>query len=226
MNEPRTQELEGYDLSLSDEDLAAKAIEFLKISQRRRSVRAFSKRPVPRDVIELCISVAGAAPSGANQQPWHFAAVSSSSVKREIRVAAESEEAEFYQNRAPQAWLDALAPIGTDQHKPFLETAPWLIAVFAETYGIDAEDDQSTRKHYYVNESVGIACGGLIGALNYCGLATLTHTPSPMRFLNSILGRPQNEKPYLLLVVGFPATSCRVPVLEKKTLPQIASFFE
>lgn len=222
MNEPTQELLTGYDLDLTERELARRATEFLSLSRRRRSVRKFSEREVPRNVIELCLLAAGSAPSGANQQPWHFAAVSCPEVKRRIRLAAEEEEREFYTRRAPPAWLEALAPIGTDAHKPFLERAPWLIAIFAESFGEGT--DGAPVKHYYVNESVGIATGMLISALNYCGLATLTHTPSPMGFLNEILDRPKREKPYLLLVVGFPAADCRVPKLEKRSLEALASF--
>jgi nitroreductase len=190
--------------------------------RRRRTVREFSDRPVPRSVIEACLRTAGTAPSGANQQPWHFVAVSDPAVKSHIRQAAEAEEREFYERRASQEWLDALAPLGTDAHKPFLEIAPYLIAIFAQTYGMGA--DGGKIKHYYVTESVGIATGLLIAALHHAGLATLTHTPSPMGFLNEILGRPANERPFLLLVVGYPAENAQVPAITKKALEEIATF--
>ncbi|MEZ4494907.1 MAG: nitroreductase family protein [Dehalococcoidia bacterium] len=190
--------------------------------QQRRTVRDFSRRPVERAVIEQCLLAAGSAPSGANQQPWHFAVVAEPATKARIRVAAEAEEREFYARRAPQDWLDALAPLGTDASKPFLETAPYLIAIFAQAYGHNA--DGSQRKHYYVSESVGIATGLLIAALHHAGLATLTHTPSPMGFLSEILGRPKNEKPYLLLVTGYPVENARVPVIEKKGLMEFTSW--
>jgi nitroreductase len=177
---------------------------------------------VPRSVIEACLRTAGTAPSGANQQPWHFVAVSDPAVKSHIRQAAEAEEREFYERRASQEWLDALAPLGTDAHKPFLEIAPYLIAIFAQTYGMGA--DGGKIKHYYVTESVGIATGLLIAALHHAGLATLTHTPSPMGFLNEILGRPANERPFLLLVVGYPAENAQVPAITKKALEEIATF--
>ncbi len=222
MNSNQTQLLTGFELSLDDSQLDARACEFLKSCRRRRSVRNFSSRSVPRSVIEQCLLAAGTAPSGANQQPWQFVAISDQDTKHRIRIAAEVEEREFYQRRAPDEWLDALAPIGTDAHKPFLETAPWLIAIFAESFGRDAGGQ--SRKHYYVSESVGIATGLLITAFNHCGLATLTHTPSPMRFLNELLQRPSNERPFLLLVVGFPTEDCTVPTLTKKTLDEISTF--
>jgi len=176
---------------------------------RRRTVRDFSDRPVDREVIESCLMAAGTAPSGANLQPWHFTVITQAQLKRQIRAAAEIEEKEFYEGRAPAEWLEALAALGTDAHKPFLETAPVLIAVFAQRYGL--LPDGRKVKHYYVPESVGIATGFLIAGLHRSGLATLTHTPSPMNFLNGICGRPAEEKPYLLLVVGYPASGCQVP---------------
>jgi nitroreductase len=189
---------------------------------RRRTVRTFSERSVPREVIEECLLAAGSAPSGANRQPWRFVAVSDPELKRRIREAAEAEEREFYHHRAPDEWLEALAPLGTDEHKPFLETAAWLIAIFAESHG---EDEQGRPvKNYYVNESVGIATGMLIAALHQAGLATLTHTPSPMQFLGEILGRPKRQRPYLLLVAGYPAPDTRVPALRRKSLDEIALF--
>ncbi len=203
-------------------EMRQRAAEFYAESRRRRTVRDFSDRPVPRDVIESCLLAAGTAPNGANLQPWHFVVVSDPTVKRQIREAAEAEEREFYGGRAPQAWRDALAPLGTDANKPFLETAPYLIAIFAQSYGLAA--DGSKVKHYYVTESVGIATGFLIAALHHAGLATLTHTPSPMGFLNTILQRPEHERPFLLLVVGYPAENVRVPVIRKKALDEIATF--
>lgn len=222
MTAPESESLKGYDLEISDHNVSVASEEFLKIIGRRRTVREFSDRQVPQSTIENCIQAANSAPSGANQQPWHFVAVSDQNKKSEIRLAAEAEEREFYERRAPEEWLDALAPIGTDAHKPFLETAPWLIAIFAESYSLDAQDQKS--KNYYVSESVGIASGFLIAALNHCGLATLTHTPSPMKFLNELLSRPANERPFLLLVVGFPAENCQVPKLYKKSLPDVSTF--
>ena len=203
-------------------EMARRAAEFYDDMRRRRSVRDFSSRPVSRTVIETCLRAAGTAPSGANFQPWHFVAVSSPALKREIRQAAEAEEREFYTRRAPQDWLDALAPIGTDAEKPFLETAPYLIGVFAQPYQM--LPDGSKVKHYYVTESVGIATGILITALHLAGLATLTHTPSPMNFLNTLLDRPAHERPFLLLVTGYPAEQARVPDIHKKPLDEIATF--
>ena len=185
-------------------------------ASRRRSVRDFSADPVPRAVVEQCLLAAGSAPSGANRQPWHL--------KRQIRAGAEQEEREFYQRRAPDDWLAALAPLGTDANKPFLETAPYVIVIFAEKYGLDAAGNK--QKNYYVPESVGIATGVLINALHHAGLATLTHTPSPMKFLNRILGRPEREKPTMILVVGYPAADARVPDIARKPLDKIASFLE
>jgi iodotyrosine deiodinase len=213
-------ELPGYD----DEEMLRRATDFRDRMQSRRSVRDFDPRPVPREVIAAAISAAGTAPSGANQQPWHFVAVADPDVKRRIREAAEAEEREFYERRAPDEWLHALQPIGTDWHKPFLETAPWLIAIFVRRWGRAA--DGSKVKHYYPTESVGIATGLLITALHTAGLATLTHTPSPMGFLGEILGRPpEDERPFLLLVVGHPAAGARVPAIERRPLAEIATWF-
>ena len=208
---------------LSDEAALQAARDFNALVQRRRTVRDFDPRPVPREVIEACIAAAGSAPSGANQQPWQFVAVSNPGVKRRIREAAEAEEREFYERRAPEEWLDALRPIGTNWHKPFLETAPWLIAIFVRKWGRDGQGGKI--KHYYPAESVGIATGVLITALHTAGLATLTHTPSPMGFLNEILARPaDSERPFLLLVVGHPAPGARVPAIERKALQDISSW--
>ena len=202
--------------------MQARAEEFLQTAQRRRSVRQFSDRAVPREIIETCIRAAGTAPSGANMQPWHFAVVSDAAVKRRIREEAEKEERAFYEERAPDDWLEALAPLGTDASKPFLETAPWLIAVFQQRFG---EDETGRRqKHYYATESVGLATGMLISALHRAGLATLTHTPSPMGFLSEILERPRTERPFVLLVVGYPAPDAEVPDIQRKSLDEIASF--
>jgi nitroreductase len=209
---------------LDESEMEDRAVAFLEHMGTRRSVRAFSSRPVPRQLIEHAIAAAGTAPSGANHQPWHFAAVSDPAVKAEIRRAAEAEEREFYEGgRATEEWLKALAPLGTDQHKPFLETAPWLVAVFKEIYGVSPDGDKITN--YYVNESVGIACGLFITALHTMGLATLTHTPAPMRFLGTILGRPKNERPFILFPVGFPTDNCTVPDISKKSLEDITSWF-
>ncbi len=188
---------------------------------RRRTTRQFSDRPVPRAVIEACLSAAGTAPSGAHQQPWHFVVVSDPAVKRAIRDAAEEAERAFYAT-APAEWLAALAPLGTDEHKPYLETAPYLIAVFAQRYGLEA--DGSRHPHYYVLESVGIATGFLLAALHHAGLATLTHTPNPMGFLNRILERPASERPVMMVVAGYPAPGARVPDLVRKPLGEIATF--
>jgi len=196
--------------------------DFLEAAKGRRSIRQFSNRPVPREIIEQCLLAAGTAPSGANTQPWYFAVVESPDIKRQIRAAAEKEEQAFYAHKAPQDWLDALAPLGTNADKPFLETAPYLIAVFQQRYGEAV--DGSRVKHYYAPESVGIATGILVTALHHAGLACLTHTPSPMGFLNQILGRPKAERPFVLLVVGFPAIDAKVPDIQKKNLAEIASF--
>jgi iodotyrosine deiodinase len=206
----------------SPAEMTQRAADFYDEIRRRRTVRDFSDRPVPREVIEACLRAAGTAPNGANLQPWHFVVVSDPAVKRQIREAAEAEEREFYAGKAPQEWLDALAPLGTDPNKPFLETAPYLIAIFAQSYGL--LPDGRKVKHYYVSESVGIATGFLIAALHHAGLATLTHTPSPMGFLNEILGRPSQERPFLLLVVGYPAEDAQVPAITKKPLDEIATF--
>jgi iodotyrosine deiodinase len=206
--------------------MVARARAFQDEMKRRRTVRDFDSRAVPREVIEACLLAAGTAPSGANQQPWFFSVITDPARKRRIRVAAEEEERAFYGGKAPQEWLDALAPLGTDADKPFLEVAPVLIAVFAQKYGVRA--DGSRFSHYYVPESVGIACGFLIAALHHAGLATLTHTPSPMGFLTDICGRPPSEKPVILLVVGYPKAGCLVPKHGgiKKPLPQIAQWLE
>ena len=210
-------------LDRSPELLAARASAFREQMRTRRTVRHFSDRPVAREVIEQCLLTAGGAPSGANLQPWHFVVVGDPAVKRRIREAAEEEEREFYAHRAPREWLDALAPLGTDANKPFLETAPCLIAIFAQAYGV--LPDGRKVKNYYVQESVGIATGMLIAAVHLAGLASLTHTPSPMGFLNTILNRPAHEKPFLLLVVGHPAEDAVVPEITKKTLGEIATFW-
>lgn len=209
-------------LEYAETDMRQRAGEFYVEMKRRRTVRDFSDRTVPSDIIENCIRTAGAAPSGANQQPWHFVVVSDSVLKRQIRLAAEEEERAFYDGRAPEEWREALAHLGTDANKPFLETAPYLIVIFAQSYGIDEQGGKV--KNYYVSESVGIATGMLITALHHVGLATLTHTPSPMGFLSTILERPTNERPYLILVTGYPAEGTQVPNIDKKSLEDIATF--
>jgi len=202
-------------------EMRRRAADFAADLARRRTVRQFSDQPVPREIIEDCLRAAGTAPSGANMQPWHFVVVSDPAVKRRIREAAEAEERKFYAT-APKQWLDALAVLGTDEHKPYLETAPYLIVIFARRYGTDP--DGRRIQHYYVQESVGIATGMLIAAVHHAGLVSLTHTPSPMGFLTKILSRPAREKPELILVVGYPAPEAEVPVIEKKGLEAIATF--
>lgn len=204
----------------SEKEMLRKSEEFKIEMMRRRTIRMFSDKPVNLDVIKNCIMTAGSAPSGANMQPWHFVIVTDPALKREIRIEAEKEEREFYNSRAPEEWLEALEPFGTNEEKPFLETAPVLIAIFEKKYDFDA--DGNKIKHYYTKESVGIASGFLIAALHISGLATLTHTPSPMNFLNSILNRPNNEKPFLLLVAGYPADDVMVPNIKKKSFEEIS----
>jgi nitroreductase len=206
----------------SPEQMELRAREFREEMLRRRTVRQFSARPVPRSVIEDCVLVAGSAPSGANMQPWHFVVVQDPDLKRLIRNEAEIEERAFYQGRASEEWLAALAPLGTDENKPYLEDAPYLIVVFAQTYGLTPEGGKV--KNYYVSESVGIATGMLITAVHMAGLVSLTHTPSPMGFLNRVLHRPPQERPYLILVVGYPGENAKVPDIGKKPLEQIANF--
>lgn len=209
---------------LPEEEMRSGAEAFLAKMRRRRTVRDFSDRPVPRDVIETCLLAAGTAPNGANRQPWHFVAIGDPALKARIREEAEIEERAFYAERAPQEWLDALEHLGTDEHKPFLERAPWLIAIFGESYELNP--DGTKAKNYYVAESVGIATGMLITALHHAGLVTLTHTPSPMKFLNGLLGRPDNERPFLVLVVGYPDEGATVPAITKKPIEDISSFLE
>ncbi len=205
------------------EQQRARAEEFEQRMKSRRTVRHFSAEPVPYKLIEAAIRVAARAPSGANQQPWHFVVVSNAEVKRQIRVAAEAEEKESYEQRMPREWLELLKPLGTDWHKEFLEIAPYLIVVFRQDYGLRKAEDGGVQqfKHYYANESVGLACGFLLAALHWMGLATLTHTPSPMGFLSEILKRPKNEKPFLLIPVGYPAADATVPDIAKKPLAEI-----
>ena len=214
--------LSGF-VSYPAAEMQSRASEFFEEVSRRRTVREFSDRAIPGGVVEDCLRAAGSAPSGANQQPWHFVVVEDAEVKRRIREAAEEEERAFYGGRAPDEWLHALKHIGTDWEKPFLEVAPCLISVFQQNHS--TADDGERVKHYYPKESVGLATGLLITALHHAGLATLTHTPSPMGFLNEILGRPESEKPFLLLVVGFPAEGVTVPNLTRKSLAEMATFF-
>lgn len=205
-------------------EMQARAVAFHEDMTRRRSVRHFSDRPVDQAIIEACVAAAGTAPSGANHQPWFFSCVGSQSVKKTIREAAEVEERTFYETRGSEEWLDALAPIGTDSNKPYMEIAPWLICIFAQRRGgVNAGDD---RKNYYIHESVGIATGLLIAACQQAGLATLVHTPNPMSFLNEICDRPKTEKPFLILVAGYPGEGAMVPkhALKKKPLDEIARF--
>jgi len=204
--------------------MVQRAKDFYDDIKRRRTVRHFSDRPVAIEIINNALLAAGTAPNGANLQPWHFVVISDPAIKREIRLAAEQEEAEFYHGKAPQEWLDALEHLGTDAHKPFLEKAPYLIAIFSQSFSINRNGDKV--KSYYVKESVGIATGILITALHHSGLVSLTHTPSPMGFLNGILKRPANEKPYLLLVVGYPSEDAQIPVISKKPLEEIATFLD
>jgi iodotyrosine deiodinase len=218
---PDHDPLIGYP-DLDDDERLRHVQAFEDAMRSRRTVRQFAETPVPRAIIESAIRTAARAPSGANKQPWTFVAVSEPALKRRIREAAEAEERSFYGGRAPQAWLDALAPFGTDAHKPFLETAPWLIAVFAQAHGV--REDGSTEKHYYVKESVGLATGFLLAALHHAGLATLTHTPSPMNFLREVLDRPAHEQAFVLVVTGRPAQDATVPRIDKKPLEDVSRF--
>ena len=207
----------------SPEEMQLQSRIFFENLSNRRTIRDFSDKPVDKSVIENCIKTAGTAPSGANMQPWHFVLISDPAIKKQIRIAAEKEEREFYENRAPKEWLDVLAPLGTDDHKPYLETAPWLIAVFMQRFG--KLPDGRKVKYYYGLESVGIATGLLITAIHNAGLASLTHTPSPMGFLNQILKRPKNERPFLILVVGHPAKDAKVPEIKRKDISEIMTEF-
>ena len=218
---PRFVPLADYREYDADE-MRRRAISFYEQMKYRRTVRQFSTRPVPREVIEYCIRAAVTAPSGANLQPWHFVVVTDPSLKRQIRFAAEQEEREFYERRAPKEWLEALALLGTDERKPFLETAPYLIAIFVERYG--RLPDGRQVKNYYPTESVGIATGILITAIQQVGLVSLTHTPSPMKFLNEILKRPTNESCFLLLVVGYPGEDAVVPDIKRKRFEDVCTF--
>lgn len=221
MSNPNFISLSGF-TQYTENEMLKRSEEFYDDIKIRRTVRDFSNRPVTKEIIENCIKAAGTAPNGANLQPWHFVVVSNTEVKRKIRIAAEEEEKEFYYNRAPKEWLDALEPLGTNENKPFLETAPYLIAIFYKSY--DLLPDGKQIKQYYAMESTGIATGILVTAIHMAGLVSLTHTPSPMNFLNDILNRPKNERPFLLLVVGYPAKDAKVPDIKKKSLQEIASF--
>ena len=223
MNEYPTIPLPDY-REYPVEEMRSRGAAFYAELDRRRTVREFSDRPVPRDIIETALQAANTAPSGANLQPWHFAVVSGPETKQQIRIAAEAEEREFYEHRASPEWLAALEPLGTDDNKPFLETAPYLIAVFLQKFA--RLEDGRKVKHYYPSESTGLATGMLITALHHAGLACLTHTPSPMKFLNEILGRPSSERPFLLLVVGYPDENAKVPDISRKALRDFTSFVE
>ena len=219
-NSDKFEVLKFNELSISE--MQSRAQSFLARMSTRRTVRNFSDRSVPKEIIEQALATAGTAPSGANRQPWHFAVAGTNEVKRRIRIGAEEEEHEFYNRRAPKEWLDALKPFGTDERKPFLEIAPWIITVFAKK--IELDEDNQKQKNYYVTESVCIAIGLLIAALHNAGLATLTHTPSPMKFLNEIFDRPVSEKPLMLVVTGYPSEGVKVPSIKRKSLEQISSF--
>ena len=208
---------------LSESEMLDRSASYLQNMLTRRTLRDFSDKQISKEIINNCIAVANSAPSGANKQPWHFVVVTDPVVKKSLRTAAEQEEKEFYLSKAPEEWLNAIEPLGTDWHKPFLETAPCLIAVFSKSY--DLEPDGIKNKNYYPMESTGIAVGFLISALHNAGLVSLTHTPSPMRFLNDILNRPKNEKPFLLLVVGYPAANATVPDIVKKGLNEVTTYF-
>ncbi len=227
MSSPTGAEEEGERQRLdfqeySPESMRERALDFLQEMEGRRSVRFFSHRPIPGGVLETCLRTAGLAPSGANQQPWHFVVIRDPAVKRSLREAAEAEERRFYEGRAPEQWLDALAPLGTNADKPFLEQAPALIAIFQRSRVADAKGEPV--RTYYPKESVGIATGFLIAALHHAGLASLTHTPSPMGFLNVLLKRPADEKAFLLLVVGYPAEDCTVPKITRRAIKEIVTF--
>ncbi len=206
----------------TEDEIKQRAKNFYELLNKRRTIRNFSDKKVSREIIDNCVKAAGTAPSGANLQPWHFVIVSDVEIKKEIRVAAEKEEREFYSKRVPKEWLDVLKDLGTTSEKSFLETAPFLIVVFSKSYNINSKGEKS--KYYYPIESTGIACGLLITAIHYSGLAALTHTPSPMKFLNKILNRPINEKPFLILVVGYPADDAEVPDIKRKSLEEISNY--
>ena len=221
MSNPKFIPLINY-TKFSETEMLNRSKVFYEDIKRRRTVRDFSDKSVPREIIENCILAAGTAPNGANLQPWYFVVISNPEIKRKIRIAAEEEEKEFYSKRAPKEWLDTLEPLGTNENKPFLEIAPYLIAIFSKSYEVLPDGNQV--KQYYAIESTGIATGMLITAIHNAGLASLTHTPSPMNFLNEILDRPKNERPFLLLVIGYPAADAKVPDIKKKSLQEIASF--
>lgn len=208
---------------LPEAEMLARARAFRDEMEQRRSVRFFSDEPVARELVELAIETASTAPSGAHRQPWRFAAVSDPTMKRDIRVAAEKEEKESYENRMPDEWLEALRPFGTDWRKPYLETVPWIVVVFAEPFQV--REDGWKRKNYYVQESVGIACGMFVAALHHMGLSTLTHTPNPMNFLTRLLERPPHEKPYILFPIGYASSDATVPDLARKPLGEVATWF-
>lgn len=212
----------AYYKFLPEAEMLKRSEDFYNEIRKRRTVREFSDKDVPPEVIKNCIKAAGTAPNGANLQPWHFVVVRDKEIKHRIREAAEEEEKEFYTKRAPKEWLEALAPLGTDEKKPFLEKAPYLIVIFSKSY--DIRPDGKKVKQYYSIESTGIAAGILITALHHSGLVTLTHTPSPMGFLNKILQRPVNEKPFLILVAGYPSKGVKVPDIRKKGFSEITSF--
>ncbi len=207
---------------LGEEEMVSRAREFCALMQRRRSVRFISSEPIPRECVELAVRTAATAPSGAHRQPWRFVIVDDPDLKREIREAAETEERENYEHRFPPDWLEALSALGTDWNKEFLEHAPYLVIVFKQSYGVDSDGEKVNN--YYVNESVGIACGLFIAALHNMGLATLTHTPSPMGFLSRLLGRPANEKPYILFPIGYPAADATVPDLKRKSMEEVVQW--
>ena len=221
LKKPKFIPLPNY-IEYPPEQMQKRAEGFYKEIKERRTVRDFSDRPVPKEIVKNCLLAAGTAPNGANKQPWHFAVVTDPEIKKKIREAAEKEEEAFYSGRAPDEWLEALAPLGTDASKPFLETASYLIVIFAQSHELTA--DNRKIKNYYVQESVGIATGILITAIHHAGLVSLTHTPSPMGFLGKILKRPANERAYLILVVGYPEENARVPDISKKSLEEIATF--
>ena len=222
MTKPMFEPLTGY-ASYPETEMSRRATEFTTLLRRRRTVRQYSARDVPDGVIEACIDAAASAPNGANMQPWHFVVVRDPAIKTQIRKAAEQEERAFYAGRASREWLEALAPLGTDEHKPYLEIAPTLIVVFAQPYRI--APDGGRVKHYYVAESVGIATGLLVTALHVAGLASLVHTPSPMGFLNALLARPAHERPFVIVVTGYPADDTVVPTITKKAPAEVTTYF-